>query len=277
VARGAAHTVYWEALASGKRHKASDRIAQQVERDTFQSVNLSIQELLDCDTAADQGCTGGNPLLAFFYIHRYGLVPWEEYPYAEKEEVCDLDRIFHPIATVQSWGILPKNYENMMEMALRYIGPIAVGVNGADPAFVAYEGGIFDKADCDQGANHAMLIVGYDEEWNVERNETIRYWIARNSWGKGWGEQGYMRVKRGPGGKRIPGVCGIARSPSVALGGEIRLDRETIVGEKMDPTIQENREYSESISQRSGEHPFCDTVLPKQGSLTRGGCIQFAR
>jgi hypothetical protein len=31
--------------------------------------------------ASDQGCTGGNPLLAFFNIHHYGLVPWDEYPY----------------------------------------------------------------------------------------------------------------------------------------------------------------------------------------------------
>jgi hypothetical protein len=35
-------------------------LAQRVEKQTIQFANLSIQELLDCDTAADQGCTGGN-------------------------------------------------------------------------------------------------------------------------------------------------------------------------------------------------------------------------
>ena len=39
------------------------------------------------------------------------------------------------------------------------------------------------------------------------------------SWGSGWGENGYVRVKRGSGNKGEEGVCGIARSPSVALGG----------------------------------------------------------
>ena len=31
--------------------------AQAVEQAAFKMLNLSIQELLDCDTSADQGCT----------------------------------------------------------------------------------------------------------------------------------------------------------------------------------------------------------------------------
>ena len=56
-----------------------------------------------------------------------------------------------------------------------------------------------------------------------------------------------MRVKRGPGGKHEPGVCGIARSPSVALGGEIHLDRKPIDRYRTDPTVSEVRDYSEAL------------------------------
>lgn len=180
---------------------------QLVEMDTFARTDLSIQQLLDCDVASDQGCTGGNPLLAFFFIHRYGLVPWDEYPYAgyyavaegsdrrapdhsnssssttngEKQGlerqrsrvrktpfttkvadvemidgVCQADKMANPVATVQSWGLLHKNYEDLIELALLYVGPVAVGMNGADPAFIHYGGGIFDSPDCEQGANHAL-------------------------------------------------------------------------------------------------------------------------
>lgn len=39
------------------------------------------------------------------------------------------------------------------------------------------------------------------------------------SWGTGWGENGYVRIKRGDGHSGVPGVCGISKNPSVALGG----------------------------------------------------------
>jgi len=107
-----------------------------------------------------------------------------------------------------------------MELVLRYIGPIAVGINGASSSFLHYSGGIYDKPNCKQGANHALLITGYGQE--VAPDGTIvKFWYARNSWSTDWGENGYVRVKRGDGHKGSLGVCGIARSPSVALGGMI--------------------------------------------------------
>jgi len=46
------------------------------------------EDLLVCmfsgDTVVNKGCGGGNPLLAYQYIARIGLVPWTAYPYEEK-------------------------------------------------------------------------------------------------------------------------------------------------------------------------------------------------
>ena len=87
-----------------------------------------------------------------------------------------------------------------------------------------------------------MLIVGYGEDLS-EDGSVQRYWICRNSWGNGWGENGYVRVARTGGKKGHRGECGIARSPSVALGGmfteDVQLDpsgvyRSNRSGEKED-------------------------------------------
>ena len=69
--------------------------------------------------------------------------------------------------------------------------------------------------------DHAMLITGYGEEKD-EDGSIRQYWIARNSWGTDWGENGYVRIARD--GDKKSGICNIASSPSVALGGMFTRD-----------------------------------------------------
>jgi C1A family cysteine protease len=158
--------------------------AQYIERQSMDVLNLSIQELIDCDSAVDQGCVGGNPLLAFYFVHRYGLTSNDQYAYVGTKNKCHKKYANQPIATVKSWGILPPNSERHMEVVVRYIGPIAVGFNGADPTFLSYAGGIYSNDKCHHRSNHALLIVGYGEE-EIEDGygdvTIVPYWIARNS------------------------------------------------------------------------------------------------
>lgn len=183
-------------------------------------LRLSVQELMDCETSLDQGCEGGNPLLAFDFLHRFGLTSAHRYPYTGKTGHCQTTT--NPVAKVQAWGIIKPHKENVMKLAVRYLGPLAVSFRATHPDFLNYTSGIFDVANCGHKKdpehvtihnNHALLITGYGEETN-KYNETIPYWIARNSWGTTWGENGFVRIRRGK------NTCGIALNPSVALGGD---------------------------------------------------------
>jgi len=79
----------------------------------------------------------------------------------------------------------PEEYELIMQ-ALQE-GPVTVAFTVYDD-FFDYEYGIYRPWGAYAGS-HAVVIVGYDAD--------SQYWIVKNSWGSGWGENGYFRIAWG--------------------------------------------------------------------------------
>ena len=198
----------WAFAAVGSLETSVARSGSSSSNRTLDLPLLSVQELLNC-FSPDHCTTGGNPLTAFDYLHRFGLSSAAKLPYTGTPVACSTN--LKPIARASAWGFLSPNHNSHLALVLRYIGPVAVAMNGAHPSFVNYRSGIFAALDCAATPNHAVLITGYGETANG-----THYWIARNSWGREWGEDGFVRILREQHG---PGVCGILQSPSVALGG----------------------------------------------------------
>ena len=82
--------------------------------------------------------------------------------------------------------------------------PVSVSIEADQAVFQQYTSGVFDSTACGTNTDHATLVVGYGTD--VYDND---YWIMKNSWGTGWGEEGYMRVKIVDG----EGICAIQSSP----------------------------------------------------------------
>ena len=58
--------------------------------------------------------------------------------------------------------------------------------------------GLYRLTKCGKQLDHCVQVVGYDT------TKTPGYWIVKNSWGKDWGESGYIRIQMGH------DLCGIA-------------------------------------------------------------------
>ncbi|EOA24345.1 hypothetical protein CARUB_v10017584mg [Capsella rubella] len=164
-------------------------------------VSLSVQQLVDCNTES-YGCGGGNTVNAFNYIIKnQGITTEDSYPYQTSQQTCDST---HSIAaTISAYETVPQNDEEALLKAVSQ-QPVSVAIDGSGDAFRQYFGGIFEDENCGTDGTHTVTVVGYGTS-----KEGIKYWLLKNSWGKSWGENGYMRIKRGV--DAPEGMCGLAQ------------------------------------------------------------------
>jgi len=171
-------------------------------------MDFSEQQILDCtpnpnDCGGTGGCGGGTAQLAMDRIIAMGGIATEwTYPYISyygDAESCKFpgNMTSNPFAELVSWTRLPVNDQESVIAALATEGPLIINVDAS--TWSQYETGIFDG--CNQTSpdiDHVVELVGYGTD----------YWIVRNSWNTGWGEMGYIRLK-----KTAVAPCGIDHSP----------------------------------------------------------------
>merc|ERR1712113_649662 len=161
---------------------------------TGKLLSFSEQDLVSCDKAGNNGCSGGMPGEAMDWIVKNGLPLESEYPYTGKDSSCES----HPAAAqFLSWSYIDSHGssgEQKLLAGLQNEHPISIVVN-ANNAWQSYHGGILTSSNCPAGnsINHAVQAVGYGTGGGSP------YWIIRNSWGSSWGEAGYMRMAYGQG------------------------------------------------------------------------------
>ncbi|XP_052197962.1 cysteine proteinase mucunain-like [Diospyros lotus] len=173
---------------------------------TGELIELSEQELVDCDTAYNVGCNGGLMDYAFEFIVGNGGIDTEaHYPYRGVDGTCDPIRKNAKVASIDGYEDVPPYNEKALKKAVAH-QPVSVAIEAGGRIFQLYESGIF-SGNCGVALDHGVAVVGYGTENGMD------YWIVRNSWGTGWGENGYIRMERNVARART-GKCGIAMQAS---------------------------------------------------------------
>jgi cathepsin L len=200
---------------------------------------LSQQQMVDCAwRTANNGCGGGWIERAIAYVADSevsgGAVSGESYPYTNVNSWCG-DRDAWPLnrgrtPAVGGFGgggggggdsspppgvarfrgfaaVRPHDDEALMD-AVAHHGPVAVSIDASPMSFkFSGGGGVYYSDECGwkpRDLDHAVLVVGYGTDPNTKAD----YWTIKNSWSSLWGDNGYIRVKRGFGSD-----CGITTSP----------------------------------------------------------------
>lgn len=178
---------------------------------------LSYEQLVDCTPnpkhcGGQGGCAGATSELAFEYVKKHGVVFADHY---QGYQTGGDGKCRQPTTSklfVGGFNRLPENrLYPLMEAVTK--GPVVVSVDAN--LWSMYRSGIFNSCKRDAIVNHAVLMIGYGVDPDLDNR---KYWLIRNSWGRGYGEAGHIRVLRHDSDTGEEGYCGVDTKPQEGVG-----------------------------------------------------------
>jgi len=171
-------------------------IESVVAQATGTMLSLSPQQITSCTPNPQKcggsgGCTGATAQLAYNYTIAKGIADLGAAPYSSgttgRSGRCLPS--YKPAAGITGYVQLPLNEAPPLLRAVATQGLVSVSVDASH--WFNYESGVFDGcAKKISTPNHAVTLVGYGVDAGV------KYWLIQNSWGTGFGEEGYIRLRR---------------------------------------------------------------------------------
>lgn len=176
---------------------ATGSLEAQYHHQTGNLIKFSEQYLLDCSsynkTYNNSGCHGGSVSESMKFVSdNNGIDTEQSYPYQGSDNLlCLLNRAQTNFTIKSINRIVPAGQEWLLQTAIATIGPVAVNFDASLESFQFYSSGIYYDFACSKtNGNHYGLAIGYGTE------NKLGYYIVKNSFGKSWGEDGYIRMAR---------------------------------------------------------------------------------
>lgn len=173
----------WAVAAQGTL-EAAYLISQGLTLSQVPTFTTSEQAIIDCSGAGT--CNGGGSDGVISYAYKNGVTLQGSYygpQYCYNPYLDDVVRLRYDVQRVAQYS----EYALMQAVS---IVPTIVYFAVGDDDFWTYRGGIWSPKRCATVVNHALVVYGY--QWTG--NSATSYWMAQNSWGPTWGDNGRINV-----------------------------------------------------------------------------------
>jgi cathepsin B len=156
---------------------------------------LSPQDLVSCDSK-NHGCHGGGPKNTWTYLHEVGIVTEEclpykanggECPFTDGKQECQSGAF----RKYKAKNFHKFNYITKAKEAIIKNGPIQAAFDVFHD-FFSYKGGVYRATKKKRVGRHVIKLIG----WGTS-DDGSEYWVAANSWGTKWGEDGFFKIAFG--------------------------------------------------------------------------------
>jgi hypothetical protein len=149
-------------------------------------LDLSEQYLVSCSPGS---CNGYSLSGTCIFLENDGTVDEDCFIYRANDQIPCASACSdwsERIRVIDDWYWLNSN-EQAIKNELQN-GPVYAGFRVYED-FYSYSSGVYQHVWGSQLGAHAISIIGWDDGTDC--------WICKNSWGPGWGEDGYFRIRKG--------------------------------------------------------------------------------